>query len=382
MAVRKLRNTWWIDFSFDRIRYRKRSPDNSRAGAAAFELVLRERLAHSGSIERQDSTDTETFEEFAPTWFRDYVESNNRYSEQVAKRYVLRAHLIPFFGKTPIAQICAHDIERFKAQQVRDGFTNKTIKNRLTVLNKCLITAYEWLNLAGVPPKIKWPRCASYRTTYLSPDECELLLSHAEGILYELILMALRTGMRQGELKGLQWTSIDWHSRTVMVRYSLRDRGRVLEAPKNNRERPIPLDSDVYQLLYRKRQAEGFVFTDEHGQPYNEARLNRRLTRLCALAGIRRVTWHVLRHTFGTQLAIRGVPLHIVQTLLGHSSITTTMRYAHVAPSALRPAIEMLNPRQALSAELGQPTVNTWVETHRRDVTKDRQSPNYRLLAS
>ena len=313
------------------------------------------------------SASDETFDAFASKWLEDYVKPNNKYLEQRAKKYILSSSLIPVFGKMLISKIGPHDIERYKAAQIKAGVGSKTLKNRLTVLNKCLVTAYEWLNLAGAPPKIRWPQCASFRTVYLSAAECERLVARADGIIREMILMALRTGMRQGELKGLQWTSIDWENRSVAIRHSLRDVGQVLESPENNRERHIPLDTDVYEMLYLRMRPTGFVFTDEYGRPFNEPRLNRRLTRLCRLAEIRRITWHDLRHTFASQLAMRGVPLHIIQTLLGHSSITTTMRYAHVAPSALRPAIELLSAKRVPSANLGQPAGNEWLEAQFQD---------------
>jgi hypothetical protein len=78
------------------------------------------------------------FEVFAKQWFNDYVIANNKYSEQRTKKYLLRAHLVPFFGRLRIGQITAHHIEQFKSQQVRRGASNKAIKNQLTVLNKCL----------------------------------------------------------------------------------------------------------------------------------------------------------------------------------------------------------------------------------------------------
>jgi Phage integrase family len=73
--------------------------------------------------------------------------------------------------------------------------------------------------------------------------------------------------------------------------------------------------------------------------------------------GLRNIGWHTLRHTFASQLAMRA-PLHVVQTLLGHSTITTTMRYAHVAPSALRTAIDMLGGKEAFNVDFGQPVGN------------------------
>ena len=70
-----------------------------------------------------------------------------------------------------VREIGAHNIERFKAQQLARGITNKTLRNRLTILNKCLATAYEWLRLDGTPPKINWPKCAPPRFDYLSSEE-------------------------------------------------------------------------------------------------------------------------------------------------------------------------------------------------------------------
>lgn len=356
---------------FNYERYRKRSPENSRTGALAYEAVLRQKIARGESIDRAaHAAAGQTFEQFARKWFEDYVVSNNKYSEQRTKKYLLNAFLIPFFGKMQIARITTHDIERYKAHEGRNGVTSKTLKNRLTVLSKCLTTAYEWLELATQPPKIKWPKCSSYRTDYLSPEECELLLSHADGIIYEMVLTALRTGMRQGELKGLQWSSIDWQNQSLAVRHSRCDYRKALGSPKSNRERHIPLDIDVYEMLHKRKRDTGYVFIDTDNEPFDDKRLNRRLSSICKKAGLRKITWHILRHTFASHLAMRGVPLTTVQTLLGHSNITTTMRYAHVAPSTLRTAIDMLNPKSLVNADFGQPVVNQWFEMQQHEAVR------------
>jgi site-specific recombinase XerD len=119
-------------------------------------------------------------------------------------------------------------------------------------------------------------------------------------------------------------------------------------------------------MLYQRKKSTGYVFTDVDGELFTQARLGYRLEKTCAKAGLRRITWHVLRHTFASHLAMRGVPLHTVQALMGHSTITMTMRYAHVAPSALRTAIDVLNPRKFLAGDAGQPVGNTWLEVQRR----------------
>jgi integrase len=357
MTARKIGNSWWVDFRVDHVRYRKRSPENTRLGAQAYEATLRHKWALGLPVEsaQRSAERTQRFATFARTWFDEYVVTNNKLSERHAKNDILRASLIPFFGAMPISEISVRDIERYKAHAARQGVSNKTINNRLTVLKKCLATAYAWLELGGAPPEIKWLKCAPSRTDYLSIEECERLLAHAEGVVHELILTALLTGMRQGELKGLQWSSIDWQTRTIAVRHSKNDWSMELDAPKSNRVRHIPMKDELYATLARRKLTSGYVFVDTDGSPFTGARLMRRLSHVCAQAGIRHIGWHTFRHTFASHLAMRGAPLGAVQALLGHSTITTTMRYAHLSPSALRSAVDLLGSANSVS---GQPVGN------------------------
>jgi site-specific recombinase XerD len=107
---------------------------------------------------------------------------------------------------------------------------------------------------------------------------------------------------------------------------------------------------------------------DETRKAFSTEQLNGRLAHVCRRAGLRIITWHKLRHTFATHLAMRGTPLNVVQTLLGHSSVTTTMRYAHATPSSLRQAIELLNPNSFPTTDFGQPVGNLW--NQRQQISK------------
>lgn len=377
MAVRKIRKSWWADFTFNDARYRRRSPENSRTGALAYEAVLRQRLARGEPVDKPKTHRGVLFKEFAWKWFKEYAIPNNKFSEQRIKRYTLKSSLIPFFGKMPVDEIKTNHIEQYKARKVKEGLANKSIKNHLTVLSKCLACAYQWFDLPSRPPEMPWPKCPPPETAWLSADECETLLAHAEGVIRDMILTALRTGMRQGELKGLQWSAIDWESRVVIVKHSYCDREKNIGSPKNNRVRSIPLDIDVYEMLYRKRQKTGYVFTNRNGAPFNHSSLSYHLERVCKKAGLRRITWHILRHTFASQLAMKGVPLNTVQALLGHSTIVMTMRYAHVAPSTMRAAIELLNPKRFVTDKVGQPAVNQWMDQQERLERSDHPLPKY-----
>jgi integrase len=334
-------------------------------------------LARGEDINRpaKDVATDPLFKDFAQTWFDEYVVLNNKFSEQHTKMCVLRSSLVPFFGKMQVGEITARHIERYKAAAMLEGVTNKTITNRLMVLNKCLGTAYEWFEWEKRPPKIKWPKCEPTNAEYLSPDECQLLLSHAEGVVHGMILTAVRTGMRLGELKGLQWSSIDWEERSLTVRHSRDDRMKILVAPKNNRIRHIPLHIDVYEFLYRSKKDTGYVFVDTDGQPFDEKRLSRRLAAVRKKAGLRHFGWHALRHTFASHLVMRGVPLTAVKELMGHADVATTMRYAHLDSSTLRAAIDMLDPRTMGPSDFGQPVGNLWLLRQMQAITQKRPAP-------
>ena len=250
----------------------------------------------------------------------------------------------------------------FFSATLKEGLSRKTVNNRLTMLRKCLTTAYDWLELTQAQPKFEWLRCPPPKTDYLSPAECALLLAHSTGTLREMILMALSTGMRQGEIRGLQWSSVDWQTREIIVRHSQCDYPRILGSTKSNRERHIPIDAEVYTTLFNRKKDTGYVFLNAAGRPFYSTNVERMLASVCEVAGLRRVGWHVLRHTFATHLAMGSAPLNGVQNLMGHSTINMTMRYAHCAPSTLRAAIDMLNPVAALRADSGHPVGTQEVE--------------------
>ena len=126
----------------------------------------------------------------------------------------------------------------------------------------------------------------------------------------------------------------------------------------------------LYEMLLKRKKATGFVFLDANGKHFDQHRLNRRLTNLCQKAGLRHIGWHTLRHTFASHLVMRGAPVPAVQKLLGHSAIEMTMRYAHLSPSTMRTAIDLLNPSWALSASFGQPVGNQRSEAGATEVAQ------------
>ena len=374
MAVRKIRNSWWVDFRHDHVRIRKKSPENSRAGAAAYEALLRRKLALGEPLTHADGP--KTFRDFAWAWFETWVKNNNKYSEVVRKQYILRTRLIPFFGGLTVDKIGTHHVEVYKAKRKSEGLQHVTINNHLTVLSGCLRHAQERYELARMP-KIKWLKTPPPRSDFLSPEEADRLLTNSSGIWREVFLMALKTGLRFGELKALSWADINWANRSVTVRQSWSMAKKGVDTPKNNRERTVPLVAEVSDMLVRKERRSPFVFVDEHGASFSFTQLNRELRNACDRAGIRRITSHKLRHTFASHLAAAGASMKAIQELLGHSDLKVTMRYAHLSHSNLKATIDLIE-RRSPSA-FGQPVGND--PTHAEFVSGHQTAPGSEIAA-
>lgn len=156
MAVYKRGKNYWVSFSFDRFRYRKKSPDNTLKGAKAYEILLRQKLARGEPICNSKLEILPSFKEVAVQWLETYVKNNNKYSERTNRRYALNGSLIPFFRnkKKSILSILT------KLKNTRNYLLNekelspKTVNNYLCILSRCLKSAEEWGILKEVP-KIK-----------------------------------------------------------------------------------------------------------------------------------------------------------------------------------------------------------------------------------
>ena len=335
------------------------SPENSRAGASAFEVALRHKLAIGESIDKVSCKNEKekTFKDFSLEWFNTYVKNNNKAAEIKRKESALNRHLIPFFGKKEINKITGRDVENFKALKRNEGLSNKSTNNYLDVFSKCLASANEWFGLDNLP-KMKKLKLPPLKNLFLSTEECKKLLENTEGIWREIILTAMTTGMRQGELKALDWPDVDLENKEITVRYSWCEYSQDKVAPKSNKERKIPITNELCWELIKRRQKTGIVFPDILGKRFDKQKLNTKIARGCKKAGLEVITCHILRHTYASHLALAGVSIQKIQALLGHANIQITMRYAHLTPSSLREAVNMLEPLVTPSLILRQPAGN------------------------
>jgi len=152
--------------------------------------------------------------------------------------------------------------------------------------------------------------------------------------LKPIVLLALNTGMRRGELFSLTWSAIDFGAGIVTVR---------AESTKSGQTRPIPLNTEAVTVLttWRKRQtdaADGLVFPGVGGARLTN--ITKSWAGVVKAAKLRSFNFHDLRHSFASKLVQRGTDLNTVRALLGHSEIKTTLIYAHLAEGNLRAAVE------------------------------------------
>lgn len=187
---------------------------------------------------------------------------------------------------------------------------------------------------------------------FLDFDEADGILAAAqrEPLWWTMILVCLRTGLRQGELLGLRWEDVDVAAGRMLVRQAVA-RG-VVGTPKNGRSRVIPLSRETVQALRQHRHLRGeVVFCQDDGALLTKEMCKHPLWRACKRAGLRRIGWHCLRHTFASHLVMRGKSLKVVQELLGHATIEMTMRYAHLAPVVHRDAVDALDAAAPFQAD-------------------------------
>ncbi|MEK7305537.1 MAG: site-specific integrase, partial [Nitrospirota bacterium] len=168
----------------------------------------------------------------------------------------------------------------------------------------------------------------------------ERLLQACEPWLKPIVLTAIHTGMRKGELLGLTWDCVD------MTHGFIR-----LKQTKNGKARALPFNEMLWSLFSgrRTRQDVPWVFHDAVGNRWNDIR--HPFDGACEVAGLLDFNFHDLRHTFASWLMMRGVSLATVSNLLGHTSPTMTLRYAHLSPKHLTSAVRVLDPSSGSSLD-------------------------------
>ena len=259
----------------------------------------------------------------------------------------LRNHIGPFFASKTVDRIRPTDIERYIAAK-RKTLAAKTIRNHVNTMHSIFDLGLRkgWcqanpVKLADRPTVKK----TETRIQFLDQAELEQLLAapypddafgRIEPTLY---LTASMSGLRQGELLGLRWRDVDFDARKVRV-VSPYVRGEFGDPKSAGSGRSVPMAERVAIALRDLRERSVYardrdlVFCHpETGKPLDRSKLVRRFKQALERAEVHRVTFHELRHTFGTRMAAAGTPMRTLQHWMGHADSKTTQIYAHYQPS-------------------------------------------------
>ena len=239
-------------------------------------------------------------------------------------------------GNPALKDIMSFQIERFLNTRIeRDELSPATRNRHLVMLRALFNRAIKW-GLLGTNPTagIGRLRETGARTRFLDQDEIKVLLEAANDRFHPILITALHTGMRRGEILRLQWPDVDLKNRTITIQES-----------KSGKKRMIPIDGTLCTTLLAlpSRFQKGYVFPSprKENAPYTD--INHTFRRIADKANIENVRFHDLRHTFASHLVMNGVDIRTVQELLGHANVTMTMRYSHLSPVHRTRAVQILD---------------------------------------
>lgn len=280
-----------------------------------------------------------------------YVENfKNQASYKTGKKYHIE-HILNHFGeKTLLSNIRFVDLETYR-NHLRDSLTVKrtirkdaSINRAMSCLRHIFAKAVEWEMIEQNPfnkGKSLILKENNKRMRFLTEDEIKSLLDACNEPLGDIVECALNTGMRKGEILGLRWEQI-------------RNGFIYLDKTKTSEPRQIPINDTLDMLFKRIRQKQHlisrYVFT-YRGKRVDSVKTS--FNSAVKRAGIVDFTFHDLRHTFASQLLMKGGTLKDVQELLGHKTMTMTLRYAHLTQEHKKKAVNLLNGLTASMSEKG-----------------------------
>jgi integrase len=337
MTIRKRGDTWYVDISEKGKRRLQRAIKGARTRAQALkaEAAIRTRMFEKryGLAEKPECR----FDKFVEETFLPYKKLIKSYASIVT----ICKPLAGFFGKYAISEIDSQMIEHYKQMRVEETTIRGTkrsplrVNKEIQVLSSIFTLAIE-KELIASRPKINLFRVSGERIRYLTPDEEANLMTALDNRLWlkNIVLMALNTGMRRGEIFNLQWFDVDFERGLVHVRHT-----------KSGKDRAIPMNSTVRALLEGLSKSSGYVFPSPRtGDRLVDIKIG--FMAAVRAAKIKDFRFHDIRHCAATRMAEAGVDIFTLAAILGHEDIRMTKRYAHATDEAKRRAVEKLGQNQ------------------------------------
>jgi len=279
--------------------------------------------------------------------FKELSEEYEKWAERQrsfkSKKFLID-QLVEAFGPIPLRRFNPMLLEQYQSERLQKGNKPATANRLLATIKHMFTKAVEWEMVEEATlkrvRKVKFLEENNRRLRFLSIEECQALINACDSHLKPIVICAIHTGMRKGEILALVWDRVDLKHGFIL-----------LDCTKNGERREIPIDATLRETLLELSQGTKerprridipFVFYDPaNGKAYKDVK--RSFHSACRRAKITDFHFHDIRHTFASHLVMTGHDLTTVKELLGHKTLTMTLRYAHLAPSHKVKAVDDLD---------------------------------------
>ncbi len=362
VKVKKYKGRWYV--FIDHCGQRKAKKVGSREAAEKVRREIEVRLALGEfALTKQDAPKVPTFADYSDSWLKHHADRHLKPSTADFYREFLNLYVLPCYGQNPIDQIRREAVKHWIADLADRGLARNTVRLAVSTLRAVINAAIED-GLVASNPAQKLGRLVKaeeppHQPSALTSEETERFLRSVKEHRprhYALFLTALRAGLRAGELLALRWGDTQFGesdgdpNRYILVQRNYDRRSRKFLTPKSKKPRRVDLSRELRNVLLELRDqrmfvafgrgqdsvADELVFPSEKGTVLNLSNIVRRhFVPALGRAGLRRIRFHDLRHTFGSLLIQAGAPLTYVRDQMGHSSIKITVDiYGHMIPGA------------------------------------------------
>ncbi len=298
--------------------------------------------------------------EYLESWIENVHKNNIRISTYVKYKKLIK-YIVADLGEVWLQKLTPEQVQQFYAKKRKDGLSSKTVHEIHGVLHLALKHAVRWNYVSrNVCDLLDSPRVVSRRGTPLTLDQARRLLEGIQGHRLEAVLMmAMITGMRKGEILALRWSDVDFERQVLHVLRTvdyIPPYGYVENEPKTQAgKRTIDLPAFFLEMLKQHRVKQSkqrlkvgeawenrdLVFADLAGGYLNPIHVLRMFKKILQQAGLPHMHFHDLRHSAATILISMGIHPKVIQELLGHSDISITLGiYGHLFPSMQQDVVE------------------------------------------
>jgi len=323
---------WQYSWMFEG-RYHRKIARTKTEARRALESI-RTKIAEGRYMDKRQEQHT-PFEQ-ACKRFLEWGKSHLRESTFVGDVHLVKLWK-PHFGGKSLDRIRPDEIENYRTQRV-ENTSKRTADYDLSRLRRLFSLSIKWGLCKDNPAKkVDLFHADRRKDRFISESEEALLFQYLDPRIAGHVLFLLNTGLRTGELASLTWENVDLRRGPFGYVTVTADKS------KSKKTRHVPLTESarkVLDSLPRSIRSEDFVFSRLNGR--NDGLLKKAFKKAVEKAKLKEVSLHTLRHTYASRLVMAGVDLPTVKELMGHSSIQTTMRYAHLSRPHLEEAVSKL----------------------------------------